>query len=47
MQYYRSRDVKNGGAQIEYQDQNPEIHQFFLDQCQQSGATPRMPMFDK
>lgn len=40
-------DVKNGGAQIEYQDQNPEIHQFFLNKCKESGATPRMPMFDK
>jgi quercetin dioxygenase-like cupin family protein len=40
-------DVKNGGAQIEYQDQNPEIHQIFLGECKTRGAEPRMPMFDK
>ena len=40
-------DVKNGGAQIEYQDQNPEVHQIFLGECKKSGAVPRMPMFDK
>ena len=38
-------DVKNGGAQIEYQDQNPEIHDLFLAECKKSGAEPRMPMF--
>jgi quercetin dioxygenase-like cupin family protein len=38
-------DVKKGGAQIEYQDQNPEIHQVFLAECKKSGAEPRMPMF--
>ena len=31
-------DVKNGGAQIEYQDQNPEIHQIFLGECKTRGA---------
>ena len=40
-------DVKNGGAQIEYQDQNPEIHDLFIAECKKSGAEPRMPMFGK
>lgn len=38
-------DVKKGGAQIEYQDQDPEIHKIFLDECKRRGAEPRMPMF--
>ena len=38
-------DVKSGGAQIEYQDQNPEIHKVFLTECARRGAEARMPMF--
>jgi len=38
-------DVKKGGAQIEYEDQNPEIHKIFLGECKKSGAAARMPMF--
>jgi hypothetical protein len=37
--------VKKGGAQIEYEDQHPEIHQIFLRECEIHGAAPRMPMF--
>jgi quercetin dioxygenase-like cupin family protein len=38
-------DVKKGGAQIEYQDQHPEIHKIFLSECGRRGAEARMPMF--
>jgi hypothetical protein len=38
-------DVKKGGAQIEYEDQNPEIHRIFVDECARRGAETRMPMF--
>jgi hypothetical protein len=38
-------DVKKGGAQIEYEDQHPEIHQLFLSECKKNGAQPRMSMF--
>jgi hypothetical protein len=38
-------DVKKGGAQIEYEDQNPEIHKIFLSECERRGGEPRMAMF--
>ena len=38
-------DVKNGGAQIEYQDQGAEIHRIFEDECRKSGATVDMAQF--
>ena len=38
-------DVKKGGAQIEYEDQDPEIHRVFLEECRIRGAQARMPMF--
>jgi quercetin dioxygenase-like cupin family protein len=38
-------DVKKGGAQIEYEDQHPEIHRIFVNECQCRGAETRMPMF--
>ncbi|HKX50178.1 MAG TPA: cupin domain-containing protein [Candidatus Binatia bacterium] len=38
-------DVKKGGAQIEYEDQNPEIHKIFTAECVRRGAETRMPMF--
>jgi quercetin dioxygenase-like cupin family protein len=38
-------DVKKGGAQIEYQDQDPEIHRIFLEECRTRGAEAQMPMF--
>jgi hypothetical protein len=27
------QDIKSGGTQIEYQDQDPEIHATFLSEC--------------
>jgi hypothetical protein len=37
--------VKKGGAQIEYEDQAPEIHKIFMQECKTRGAEARMPMF--
>jgi len=38
-------DVNKGGAQIEYQDQDPKIHQIFLDALAQHGAPSLMGKF--
>jgi hypothetical protein len=38
-------DVKKGGAQIEYEDQDSEIHKIFVRECETRGALPRMAMF--
>jgi hypothetical protein len=38
-------DVKKGGAQIEYEDQDPAVHKIFVEECDRRGAQPRMPMF--
>ncbi len=38
-------DVKRGGAQIEYEDQDPEIHKIFVEECRKSGAEVRMLQF--
>ncbi len=38
-------DVKKGGAQIEYQDQEPVIHRLFEEECRKKGAEVRMPQF--
>ena len=38
-------DVKKGGAQIEYQDQDPEIHRVFVEECRKSGAEVDMAQF--
>src|SRR5262249_19578551 len=37
--------VKLGGAQIEYEDQDPRIHQIFLDTIAKPGASSRMHEF--
>ena len=36
-------DVKKGGAQIEYEDQDPKIHRIFVEECRRRGADVRMP----
>jgi uncharacterized RmlC-like cupin family protein len=35
-------DVKSGGNQIEYADQDPRVHQIFLDELAAKGILPRM-----
>ncbi len=37
--------VKDGGAQIEYEDQDPRIHQIFLSELKNNGAACRMGEF--
>jgi uncharacterized RmlC-like cupin family protein len=38
-------DVKAGGRQIEYEDQDPRIHQIYVDELAKKGLTPRMDQF--
>ena len=38
-------DVNKGGAQIEYEDQDPRIHQMFLDAMKEAGAESGMGKF--
>lgn len=37
--------VKKGGAQIEYEDQNPRIHPLYLEELAKNGAQARMDKF--
>jgi hypothetical protein len=37
--------VKEGGFQIEYEDQDPRIHRMFLDELAKNGGTCRMAEF--
>jgi hypothetical protein len=36
------QDVKQGGAQIEYEDQDPRIHQLFLQELAKNGVKSGM-----
>jgi len=38
-------DVKDGGKQIEYENQDPRVHQLFIDELAKRGLTPKMDMF--
>ncbi|HLG72698.1 MAG TPA: hypothetical protein VK009_19950 [Chloroflexota bacterium] len=38
-------DVKAGGRQIEYEDQDPRIHQMFVDELAKKGLKPNMDQF--
>jgi uncharacterized RmlC-like cupin family protein len=38
-------NVRDGGAQIEYEDQNPRIHKIYLEALGQTGAQSRMAEF--
>ena len=40
-------DVKNGGKQLEYEDQDPRIHQIFIDELAKRGLTAKMDIFVK
>ncbi|HSR55734.1 MAG TPA: hypothetical protein VLN73_05810, partial [Alphaproteobacteria bacterium] len=37
--------VKDGGRQIEYEDQDPRIHRIYLDELAKHGAPCRMSEF--
>jgi mannose-6-phosphate isomerase-like protein (cupin superfamily) len=39
-----SRSVKEGGDQIEYEDQDPRIHQIWLEEMRRRGITPRLTL---
>jgi mannose-6-phosphate isomerase-like protein (cupin superfamily)/uncharacterized RmlC-like cupin family protein len=39
-----ARSVKDGGGQIEYEDQDPRIHALWLEEMEKNGVTPQ---FDK
>jgi len=36
------QDIKSGGTQIEYADQEPEIHEMFVEECRKRGTAVRM-----
>jgi hypothetical protein len=36
-----SRSMKDGGHQIEYEDQDPRIHELWLDEMRKNGVAPR------
>jgi quercetin dioxygenase-like cupin family protein len=38
-------DIKKGGAQIEYEDQDKRVHQMFLDEIRKTGAPSKMADF--
>ncbi len=40
-----SLSLKEGGDQIEYEDQDPRIHKMWLDELKKNGVTPRMEKF--
>lgn len=39
------KDVKEGGAQVEYEDQDPRVHQIWLDEIARHGVSSRMGPF--
>jgi len=39
-----SRSVKDGGNQIEYEDQDPRIHQIWLKEMRKRGITPKLEL---
>ena len=40
-----STSVKEGGDQIEYEDQDPRIHRIWLEEMRKNGAPPKMEKF--
>src|SRR3984893_4486367 len=40
-----SKSVKDGGDQIEYEDQDPRIHRIWLEDMRKNGAPPKMEKF--
>jgi mannose-6-phosphate isomerase-like protein (cupin superfamily) len=39
-----SRSVKEGGTQLEYEDQDPRIHALWLEEMRKAGITPRLEL---
>jgi hypothetical protein len=39
------KDVKKGGNQIEYEDQDPRIHAMYVEELARTGIAPRMESF--
>ncbi len=39
------KDVKEGGAQVEYEDQDQRVHQIWLDEIAKHGVESRMSKF--
>jgi hypothetical protein len=35
--------LREGGTLIEYEDEDPEIHRVFLEECRKNGVESRMP----
>jgi hypothetical protein len=42
-----SRSVKEGGAQLEYEDQDPRIHEIWLEEMRKNGVTPQFDKYAK
>jgi hypothetical protein len=40
-----STSIKEGGDQIEYEDQDPRIHPLWLEEMRKNGAEPKMGKF--
>jgi mannose-6-phosphate isomerase-like protein (cupin superfamily) len=40
----QDRSLKDGGDQLEYEDQDPRIHAIWLEEMRKNGITPRMEM---
>ena len=40
-----SKSIKDGGDQIEYEDQDARIHRIWLEDMRRNGATPRMEKY--
>lgn|SRR5918996_3323861 len=40
-----STSIKEGGDQIDYEDQDPRIHQLWLEEMRKNGVVPRMETF--
>jgi hypothetical protein len=41
-----SLSIKDGGDQIEYEDQDPRIHREWLEEMKKNGVTPKMDKFN-
>ena len=40
-----STDIKEGGDQIEYEDQDPRIHAIWLGEMRKNGVEPKMEKY--